>query len=82
MLQTVVIKYLQRCYSYAIRQNENDQQKTKDSLLAIVPHVFGQHDLFGDWCKFISNPNREYRNLPGKKCLSNYELRIDLDKVF
>lgn len=81
-MQTGVIKYLQRCYSYAIKQNENDQQKTKDSLLAIVPHVFGQHDCCGLWCKFISNPNREYRNLPGKKCLSNYELRIDLDKVF
>ena len=44
ILQTTVITYLQKCFSYAIKQNENDSEKTRDAILAIVPHVFGQHD--------------------------------------
>ena len=82
ILQTTVITYLQKCFSYAIKQNENDSEKTRDALLAIVPHVFGQHDCCGDWCKFDSDPNRGYRHLPHKKCLSGAELRTDLERIF
>ena len=82
ILQAKVITYLQKCFSYAIMQNENNHEKTRDALLSIVPHVFGQHDRCGDWCRFLSDPKRGYKNLPYKKCLSGSQLRQALDKIF
>ena len=38
-----VISYLQKCFSYTIKQYKNDLAPTKASIQNIVPHCFGDH---------------------------------------
>ena len=82
ILQHKVISYLQKCFSYAISQNKNDPEKTRSALLSIEPHVFGQHENCGTWCKFKSDPNHYYKHLPNKTHLTGIELRSKLKEIF
>ena len=52
-LTTPVIKYLQKCFAYALCQNKNDPSGVRDAIDSIVPHAFGEHDKCGSWCKFL-----------------------------
>ena len=52
ILQSKVISYLQKCFSYVIKGSNGDAQKTREAIQNIVPHVFGEHDDCDSWCKF------------------------------
>lgn len=77
-----VITYVQKCFGYAIKQNQNDAPKLKQSLELIIPHAFGDHDGCKDvtWCKFKDDPqNYVHLDLPGGKDLQGEDLRSALD---
>ncbi|CAG2186089.1 unnamed protein product [Mytilus edulis] len=80
-LTTTVIKYFQKCFSYAISQNKNQENALKETLISIVPHAFGQHEKCGNWCK-ADNDNFSFKSLPGGKALSGDDLYNDLYIVF
>ncbi|XP_063436635.1 uncharacterized protein LOC134718073 [Mytilus trossulus] len=80
-LTTTVIKYFQKCFSYAISQNKNKENALKETLISIVPHAFGQHEKCGNWCK-ADNDNFSFKSLPGGKALSGDDLYNDLYIVF
>lgn len=52
-LNSTVISYLKRCFSYAIEQNRNNVDSTKAAILNIVDHAFDEHRNYGFWCKFL-----------------------------
>lgn len=45
-LTSTVIAYIQKCFTYCIKQNKNDPTSLLDVLSSIVPHAFGQHKRY------------------------------------
>ncbi|CAC5421926.1 unnamed protein product [Mytilus coruscus] len=80
-LSTDIIEYYKMCFSYAIQQNKNNETKLKETLTAIVPHSFGNHDKCGNWCnKSIENNFNKY--LPHGRPLTDDALRQDVQIIF
>ena len=44
-LSPAVIGYMQRCFTYCIRQNKGKESSLLEGLKSIVPHAFGEHTL-------------------------------------
>lgn len=82
VLSTCVIRYIQKCFSYAISQNKNDVEATKAALLNIVLHLYNEHDSCGEWCKHKNEPGTKYKHLPYGQPLSDQDLRIQLEGIF
>lgn len=82
-LSAKVIDYLQKCFSYAIKQNEGDPDGIKKSLKAIVPHAFGEHSNCSiSWCKFLIDPvSYRHSTLPHGKDLEGDDLKKDLQEI-
>lgn len=83
-LSTSIISYFVRCASYAISQNQGHSEELNQSLLAIVPHAYGDHDSCKtEWCGFLRNPETyKHNGLPGGFDMSGEQLRDDLLKLF
>ena len=66
-----VIIYLQKCFSFVLTQNKNDEDKVRLGLINIVNHAFGNHNKCEQsWCGFAQNPNTyKHSNLPYGKDL-------------
>ena len=77
-----VIKYLQKCFAYAFVQNKGDPQGVRGAILSIVPHSYGEHDQFGDWCQFRKDPAARHKSLPHGLHLQVDSLRAELNRVF
>ena len=46
-------------------------------------HLFGAHDVCGDWCGYRANPSGyKHKNLPRGKDLSDARLHEELKKIF
>ncbi|CAC5371499.1 unnamed protein product [Mytilus coruscus] len=80
---SAVIKYFQKCFSYAISQKKKQPRKNtrRETLTSIVPHAFGHHEKCEHWCK-EGNENYSFKSLPGGKPLSGDDLHDDLYIVF
>lgn len=71
-LSDMVIKHVQKCFIYAVGQNPNNPENLKKALLACVPHLYGDHDQCGTWCKYSADPSKyRHSSLPHGKDLSN-----------
>lgn len=81
-LTTEVIKYLQRCFSYAVHQSKGDAAGLKKALGCIVPHVFGQHENCGVWCQALREEDYIHKSLPRGEDLSREQLETDLSNIF
>ena len=50
------------CFSYCLTQNKGDPKKMRKSLIAIVPHAFGDHKTCEEnklsWCKWLQIQTR------------------------
>ena len=42
-LTDMVIRYFQRCFGYALKQNKDDDEVVRNGLKSIVPHAYGDH---------------------------------------
>ena len=54
-LTDMMIRYFQRCFGYALKQNKDDEGVQK-GLKSIVPHTYGDHSSCGSWCGYFKNP--------------------------
>ena len=82
-LSQKVITYVQKCFAYAVTQNKNNPIELKSTLLACVPHMYGDHHACGSWCGFGQNPGSyRHSSLPRGKDLSNPQTKEALAKVF
>lgn len=83
MLTVKVIKYLQRCFDYIIAQGKGNPSHISSDLDALSKHPFGVHHCCSSrWCRFIGNPNCQYKSFPHGKPLVNQNLQSSLEKVF
>ncbi|XP_070542849.1 uncharacterized protein [Ptychodera flava] len=83
LLTNKVIRYLQKCFNYAVSQNEGSSDGLAKALRSIIPHAFGEHDNCGEWCSFAKDPvNYTHKSLPHGKNLTGNDLRTALDSLF
>ena len=38
-----VIQYVEKMFSYALRNNKNDPNGLRKTLLSVIPHAYGDH---------------------------------------
>ena len=78
----MVIRYFQRCFGYALKQNKDDEERVRNGLQSIVPHAYGDHSSCGNWCGYLKNPaSYKHRGLPHGKDLTDRGLRQSLEKI-
>jgi hypothetical protein len=83
VLSPAVIKYFQKNFATAVRQNKGNELEISKRLRQIVPHAFGDHTQCGEWCGYIQNPQGyRHSHLPKGKDLSGVQLKADLTDVF
>ena len=78
-----VTKYVKKCFSYAIAQNEGDANGLAKALRAIPGHVFGDHSSCGgQWGGYLKDPeNYKHKFTKGGKDLSSPALQSDLTAI-
>ena len=81
-LSSKVIGYLQKCFAYSLAQNKGNADATRRAILNIVSHVFGDHNICGEWCNFLQDPQRKYTSLPYGRCFTDNKLREELQNIF
>ena len=82
-LTSKVIKYISKCFNYAISQNKGNPDGLDKSLGAITNHACGDHDNCIDtWCAFKTNPNGRYKSLPFGRPLTSESLKVALEQLF
>ncbi|XP_046408211.1 uncharacterized protein LOC124172766 [Ischnura elegans] len=82
-LTPTVIKYLQRCFGYALQQNRGNPASLRKAIMNIVPHSFDCHGECGPWCGFVKDPVTYFhRGLPRGLGLEGETLCASLNKVF
>ena len=65
ILSSKVISYLQKCFSYAIKQHKNDPVLRKVNIHSIVPHCFGDHEKCNEiWCSGKFDASYKHKSLP------------------
>lgn len=77
-----VINYVRKCYSYSVVQNQNNPENLKKTLRQIPSHMFGDHDMCGDWCGAKNNSDYRYSSLPRGEPLKDAELYEELKNIF
>lgn len=82
-LTSKVIRYFQKCFSYAVSQNKENPRALEKALQQIVPHAFGDHSCCDNWCEYSSNPETyKHKATPYGRDLVGDELKSDLQNVF
>ena len=82
ILTNTNIKYIRKCFSYALHQNKGDVDKCRDAIDNIVPHCFGEHEKCNAaWCGAKTAPET-YQHKTLLQDLSGAELRSDLASIF
>ena len=80
-LTTDVVKYLLKCFSYAVTQNKGNIDGMRKDVLTIVSHAFGEHKGRGKWCGFVRKGS-SYKHKTLTRDLSAEKLRNDLQGIF
>lgn len=75
------IEYLQRCFTYAVAQNEGDAKGLASALRAIPLHAFNNHTNCTDWCRYKDNPG-EYEHRTIGEGFQNLILYGAIDEIF
>jgi len=61
-LTSEAIKYLQRCFSYCISQNIENQEGMEKAIKNIPFHCFNIHENCGSWCGYLKD-SENYKHL-------------------
>ncbi|XP_068691366.1 uncharacterized protein [Montipora foliosa] len=81
-LTDMVIRYFQRCFGYALKQNKDNEEGVRNGLKSIVPHAYSDHSSCANWCGYLKNPaSYKHRGLPHGKDLTDKSLRQSLEKT-
>ncbi|KAE8751246.1 hypothetical protein FOCC_FOCC002074 [Frankliniella occidentalis] len=75
------IRYLHRCFTYALSQNERDSVAMGVALRAIPLHAFNVNTICGNWFGYKKDPeNYDHSVIPGG--FTDPNLKNDLIDVF
>ena len=75
-----VIAYIQKCFTYCIKQNKGNPSSLLEGLSSIVPHAFGDHSKCKEWCRYSCDPdNYHHSDLPGGKDLKGDDLQACIE---
>ena len=78
-----VIRYLQKCFSYMLSQNQGNPAGITKGLMAMFQHTFGDHShCDSTWCRFLKTPDMKYCSLPHGRPLSGEELQNNVKSIF
>ena len=68
VLSSEIIKYLSKCFGFAVRTSKDNADGVRQNLLCIVPHAFGCHDNCGAWCGYAKDPaSYRHKSLPWER---------------
>ena len=69
-------------FTYALHQNK-DKYKTdmERALRNIIPHMYGEHDTCGNWCRYNKEENYRHSGLPRGNDLTDKDLRKELEEL-
>ncbi len=83
-LTAKVISSIEKNFTYAKKQNEDDAEGLKKAFTAIPKHMFGDHEFCSqNWCGFLKDPNAyKHKCLPYGKPLQREGLKVDLEAIF
>ena len=72
-----VIQYVEKMFSYALRNNKNDTNGLRKALLSVIPHACGDHSTCSEtWCGYLKDPaTYKHASLPYGKDLTCEETR-------
>ncbi|XP_068698222.1 uncharacterized protein [Montipora foliosa] len=80
---TTVIKYLQKCFAYALCQNKGMPEEIRMAIESIIPHAFREHESCGSRCQFLTDPDTyKPKSLPKGLDLKGEALQGDLTVIF
>ncbi|XP_058803404.1 uncharacterized protein LOC131671175 [Phymastichus coffea] len=80
-LKSDSIKYLHRCFTYAVAQNKGNSKNMASAVRCIPYHEFNNHDMCGQWCGFVSDrENYDHKMVPGG--LKDQKLFEELKNIF
>lgn len=78
-----MLKYLSKCFAYAVTSNKNNPIQLKSDLLNVTDHAYGNHDKCGEWCHYKDDPeNYKHKGLPNGEDLKNKDLKGVLANIF
>lgn len=81
-LTVTIIKYIQKCFNYAVAQGKGNPRQIAEDIRAIPGHIHGLHQQCSSrWCKFIGNPCKKYKSLPHGKPLQDGPLHEALKEL-
>nr|XP_034337052.1 uncharacterized protein LOC117692638 [Crassostrea gigas] len=73
--------HVERCFMYCFKQNQGKSTQLEEDLQKIVPHLYGEHDKCGAWCRSEKSGYKP-RNLPYGKPPTDQPLRVALEVLF
>ena len=83
-LSSTVITYFQKMFAYALQSNAGDPDGLESTLLAVVPHAYGDHaQCSSSWCGFLKAPEGyKHGGLPYGKDLSCSDTKVAVSDLF
>jgi hypothetical protein len=80
LTQAVINYIIEKCFIYAIKQNEGNSEALAQNLNAIPKHMFGDHSLCNiSWCRFLKEPSNYYhKSFPHGRDLQSQTLKKEL----
>jgi hypothetical protein len=80
LTQGIITYIIERCFIYAIKQNEGNSDQLAKNLNAIPLHMFGDHSLCNvTWCGYLKNKDAYFhKSFPGGSDLKSEPLKKDL----
>ena len=78
-----MIGHFEKCFTFAVRQDEGKPADVRKALLNVVPYSYGEHESCGEWCGYLRNPERyKHATLRYGRDLTDLKLKKDLNKIF
>jgi len=80
-LTTDSIKYLHRCFTYALHQHKGNLPELSAAIKNIPYHAFNYHENCGNWCGFLNN-SENYHHKVISEGFKNEILFNELEVLF
>ena len=82
-LSKKVIGAITKNFNYMLQQNQGNPHGISNGFLAVVEHMFGNHNYCKEWCGFLKDPEKyKHGNLPHGKDLTDENLHKSLTEIF
>lgn len=81
-LTSDAINYLNRCFCYAVAQNDGDTEKMAAAIKNILHHAYDNHEQCGKWCKYSEDPENYTHTTALPEKFQNEQLRQELIHTF